>query len=112
MKLAPPPRPAPLPPPALVRLAPDDLHLVTEFVLGSGSLKGLAAAYGVSYPTIRQRLDGVRARLGALLEERPADPLRDLLADLVEHGELTVGGARRVRAVVEDERRAAAQEDA
>jgi hypothetical protein len=110
--MAAPARPVAPPPAALLRLPAEDVQLVTEFVLRSGSLKGLAAAYGVSYPTIRQRLDRLQERLRALLEDRPADPLRDLLADLVEQGELTAGAARRVREEVERERREAAGEEA
>jgi len=35
----------------------EDLAFVKRFILASGSLKELAGVYGVSYPTIRLRLD-------------------------------------------------------
>lgn len=38
-------------------LSDEDRAFVKRFVLASGSLKKLAAAYGVTYPTIRLRLD-------------------------------------------------------
>ena len=38
-------------------LGDEDLAFLKRFVLASGSLKELAGAYGVSYPTIRLRLD-------------------------------------------------------
>ena len=38
-------------------LAEEDLVFLKRFLLASGSLKRLAAEYGVSYPTIRVRLD-------------------------------------------------------
>ncbi len=38
-------------------LADDDLAFVKRFVLASGSLKEMAKAYNVSYPTVRLRLD-------------------------------------------------------
>lgn len=38
-------------------LSDEDLAFLKRFVLASGSLKDLAAAYGISYPTIRLRLD-------------------------------------------------------
>ncbi len=38
-------------------LSDEDLAFVKRFVLASGSLKELAAAYGISYPTVRLRLD-------------------------------------------------------
>ena len=35
----------------------EDLAFVKRFLLASGSLKALAKEYGISYPTIRLRLD-------------------------------------------------------
>lgn len=81
----------------LAALAREDLDLITELVLRSGSLKDLAAAYGVSYPTIRLRLDRVIERLRAAVKGRVPDPLNELLAKLVERAELSVSGARAVR---------------
>lgn len=80
----------------LTKLPDDDLSLIVEFVLCSGSLKDLAKQYGVSYPTIRGRLDGVIRRLQTAVENRPIDPLAEALADMVQRGELSTGGARRV----------------
>lgn len=80
----------------LAKLDRDDLMLIVEFVLRSGSLKDLARLYGVSYPTIRTRLDGVIERLRAAVENKPRDPLAQALAELVQRGELTARGARRV----------------
>jgi hypothetical protein len=78
----------------------EDLDLITELVLRSGSLKGLAEAYSVSYPTIRTRLDRVIDRLRTVVEGRQPDDLTELLATLLERGEITPGGARRVRETV------------
>lgn len=41
----------------LVSLSDEDASFIKRFVLASGSLKELAAAYGISYPTVRLRLD-------------------------------------------------------
>ncbi|MBN1347449.1 MAG: DUF2089 family protein [Phycisphaerae bacterium] len=38
-------------------LEDEDLAFIKRFVLASGSLKELAQAYGISYPTVRLRLD-------------------------------------------------------
>jgi len=38
-------------------LGDEDLAFLKRFLVASGSLKELARAYGVSYPTIRLRLD-------------------------------------------------------
>jgi hypothetical protein len=60
----------------------------------------LAKAYDVSYPTIRLRLDRVIERLQRVLEGKPNDPLVELLARLVERGEMSASGARAVRDLV------------
>lgn len=38
-------------------LSEEDLIFVKRFILSSGSLKDLAQAYSISYPTVRVRLD-------------------------------------------------------
>ncbi|MEQ8769076.1 MAG: DUF2089 family protein [Phycisphaerales bacterium] len=81
----------------LTRLPREDLDLICELVLQSGSLKGLGESYGVSYPTIRARLDRTIERLRAVVEGAAPDPVASLLASLVERGELTPSGARRLR---------------
>jgi hypothetical protein len=78
-------------------LAREDLDLIVELVLKSGSLKDLATVYGVSYPTIRGRLDKVIARLTAAKQGKKVDPLTELLAAMVERGELSASGARSIR---------------
>lgn len=47
-----------------------DRAFLKRFVLGSGSLKALAEHYGVSYPTIRLRLDRLIDRI-KLLDAEP-----------------------------------------
>ncbi len=70
------------------QLSDAELDLLLRLVLASGSLKQLASQYGVSYPTIRSRLDRLIARVQDLQEERPPDPMANKLADLVESGQL------------------------
>lgn len=81
----------------LGQLPREDLDLVVELVLKSGSLKELALCYDVSYPTIRARLDRVIERLRGLVNGQTPDPLSDLLANLVERGEMSSSAARAVR---------------
>jgi len=85
----------------LIHLPREDLDLITELVLRSGSLKDLASAYSVSYPTIRARLDRVIERLKDAVEGRQRSPVNGLLADLVERGELSFTGARAIRDLVQ-----------
>lgn len=84
----------------LTGLPREDLDLITELVLQSGSLKGLAKSYSVSYPTIRGRLDKTIARLRLVLDGERPDPVSDMLASLVERGELTPSGARSLRETI------------
>lgn len=81
----------------LFSLSPEELDFVLRLVLASGSLKELAQAYQVSYPTIRARVDRLIARLQQLINGLPTDPVNELLADLVERGEMTYSAAVAVR---------------
>jgi hypothetical protein len=44
-------------------LSEEDLAFVKRLVLASGSLKEVAAGYGISYPTVRTRLDRLIAKI-------------------------------------------------
>jgi hypothetical protein len=81
----------------LLSLSPEELDFVLKLVMASGSLKELAQAYQVSYPTIRARVDRLIARLQKLIEGLPTDPMNELLADLVERGEMTYSAAVAIR---------------
>jgi hypothetical protein len=39
------------------RLSDEDISFLKRFLLASGSLKAVAGEYGISYPTVRLRLD-------------------------------------------------------
>ena len=82
--------------PPLRQLSDDDLEFVQRFVLASGSLKDLAAEYGVSYPTIRGRLDKLLERLQAAEAGQPRDPMAELLADQIGRDEVLPAAARAI----------------
>jgi hypothetical protein len=77
--------------PPLARLAAEDQVFVAAFVRCHGSIKEMEQMFGVSYPTIKNRLNRLSAQL-PLAEIEPAVPQRpdasDLLARL-ERGEIT-----------------------
>ncbi len=52
----------------LESLNDEDLNFLKRFVVSSGSLKALARLYGVSYPTVRLRLDRLIQKI-ELIEE-------------------------------------------
>ena len=58
--------------PLLARLTAAEQEFVVNFLKASGSLKEMARRYGVSYPTMRNRLDALIDRLTAC--ERTVDP--------------------------------------
>ncbi len=41
----------------MVNLEEEDVNFIKNFILHSGSLKEMAKEYGVTYPTVRLRLD-------------------------------------------------------
>ncbi len=86
---------------SLVRLPREDLDLIQELVLQSGSLKALAGSYGVSYPTIRTRLDRTIHRLKDIVQGATPDPMNELLAKLIARGELAPSAARDIRALAQ-----------
>jgi hypothetical protein len=77
--------------PPLLQLDPDDLAFVTAFVRSSGSLKAMAQQLGVSYPTVRNRLDELIGRLEQI--ERGVEKRRHEILDALEAGKLTAKAA-------------------
>jgi hypothetical protein len=47
-------------------MSEEDLAFIKRFVAASGSLKDVAAGYGISYPTVRLRLDRLIAKIAVV----------------------------------------------
>jgi hypothetical protein len=47
----------------IAQLSIDEQQLAVNFIKTGGSLKELAGKYGISYPTIRNRIDELSAKL-------------------------------------------------
>ena len=73
--------------PRLLCLSPEDREFIELFVLSGGSLKKVGEDLGVSYPTVRIRLDNVIRRLQELGGLRQSERL-EILTKL-EKGELS-----------------------
>lgn len=58
----------------MAELEDEDLTFVKKFLLASGSLKEVASLYGVSYPTVRLRLDRLIQKI-QLTEKRGGGPV-------------------------------------
>lgn len=76
----------------------EDREFVRRLVLASGSLKELAEQYGVSYPTIRVRLDRLIAKVSAAEAARTADPLERTVRVLVADGTIPAGVGKKLLA--------------
>ncbi|HEX3489891.1 MAG TPA: DUF2089 domain-containing protein [Streptosporangiaceae bacterium] len=73
--------------PQLAQLSVEDQVFVTAFVRSHGSIKEMERIFGVSYPTIKSRLN----RIGQMLdfvETDPAPPRADTI-DRLRRGEIT-----------------------
>ncbi|HET6350588.1 MAG TPA: DUF2089 domain-containing protein [Coriobacteriia bacterium] len=83
--------------PPLARLRYEDQVFVSEFVRCHGSIKDMEKAFGISYPTVKNRLNRIASQLQLVevaVEEAsaPPEPVEDVLA-LLERGELTADEA-------------------
>lgn len=60
-------------------LEPEDLSFLRRFLLASGSLKDLASNYGVSYPTVRLRLNRLIDKVKVFEKFSTASPFEKTL---------------------------------
>lgn len=74
--------------PMLASLTAEDQVFVAAFVRCHGSIKQMEQWFGVSYPTIKNRLNRIGQQLG-FVDENPPEPRAEVLAQL-ERGEITV----------------------
>lgn len=78
----------------LAALSDEDLQFLKRFLLVSGSLKALAEAYGVSYPTVRARLDRLIAKVRAADDASLTDSFRRQVQILLADGVFGADTAR------------------
>ena len=71
-----------------LQLEEEDQQFIKRLVLTSGSLKDLAEGYGVSYPTIRLRLDRLIERVRTF-EDPVNDPFEAKVRELVAEGDMS-----------------------
>jgi hypothetical protein len=63
----------------LAGMTEEDLGFVRRFLLASGSLKQMAEEYGISYPTVRLRLDRLIEKIKLYEKHTKNDPFETLL---------------------------------
>ena len=77
----------------MAELEDEDLTFIKKFLLASGSLKEVASVYGVSYPTVRLRLDRLIQKI-QLTESAEADPYVSLVKRLAVDDKLDFDTAK------------------
>jgi len=79
--------------PPLARLSAEDQVFIMAFVRADGSIKELERLFGISYPTVKNRLARI-ARQFQFIETSPPSPQGEVMAQL-ERGEITAEEAIR-----------------
>lgn len=74
-------------------LEEEDVAFIRRFVLASGSLKEVAGVYGVTYPTVRLRLDRLIQKI-KLGEDQAADPYVALIKRLAVNDKVDFEAAK------------------
>jgi hypothetical protein len=77
--------------PQLAKLPADDQVFVAAFVRSHGSIKEMEQVFGVSYPTIKARLNRIAAAL-EFVDTNPAPPKSEVL-DRLARGEISAAEA-------------------
>lgn len=77
----------------MVDLEEEDVAFLRRFLLASGSLKEVAGEYGVSYPTVRLRLDRLIQKV-RLADDRASDPYVSLIKRLAVNEKIDFDAAK------------------
>lgn len=73
--------------PELARLSAEDQVFVAEFVRSHGSIKEMERVFGVSYPTVKSRLNRIADQLTSV--DTDPKPTRTEILAALEAGEIT-----------------------
>ena len=81
-------------PPQLASLTAEDQVFVAAFLRSHGSIKEMEQLFGVSYPTVKARLNRIAASL-EFVDEAPPPPLSDRarVLERLERGEISAEDA-------------------
>ena len=79
--------------PQLARLNSDDQVFVAAFLRSHGSIKEMEQVFGVSYPTVKARLNRIAAQLEFV--DTDPKPLRNEILDRLDRGEISAADAIR-----------------
>lgn len=77
----------------MANLEDEDITFIKNFLLSSGSLKEMAALYGVTYPTVRLRLDRLIQKV-KIDDDAASDPYVTLVKRLALNEKLDFDTAK------------------
>lgn len=77
-------------------LSDEDLAFLKRFVLASGSLKELAASYGISYPTVRLRLDRLIEKIKVWDSQEITDQFERVLRGMYAEGRIDMDALKQL----------------
>ena len=75
-------------------LAEEDWQFIKRLILASGSLKDVALQYGISYPTVRIRLNRLIKKVQILDSKKLKTPFHQKIQLLVAEGKLDLAIAK------------------
>ena len=85
------------------QLGEEDIAFVKRFILASGSLKALAQDYGISYPTVRLRLDRLIEKIKVLDDHRIQSDFERHLRAMYAEGRIDLATVKQIIAAHQQE---------
>ena len=82
-------------------LTEEDWQFIKRLILASGSLKDVAHQYGISYPTVRIRLNRLIEKVQILDSKKPKTKFHQTVQVLVAEGKLDLSVAKTLLKVFE-----------
>lgn len=78
--------------PPLAQLSADDQVFVASFLRAHGSIKEMERLFGISYPTVKSRLNGIIEKLGFINVDLPAKEIstKSSILDQLNNGAISV----------------------
>ncbi|HUW20411.1 MAG TPA: DUF2089 family protein [Sedimentisphaerales bacterium] len=71
-------------------LSEEDVAFIKRFVLASGSLKEMAEIYGITYPTVRLRLDRLIEKIKVVDSQQPMSEFERVARALCAEGKVDI----------------------
>jgi hypothetical protein len=81
----------------------EDLAFIKRFILASGSLKEMAQIYGITYPTIRLRLDRLIEKIKILDSKDPMSQFERLIRGQYAEGKININSLKTLLAAHKEE---------